>query len=198
MSKKINKDAIDHFHDYGLHVPTRTIYMGSESVSDSGEEAGVDALMTERMIKNLLMMDGEGLETMIIMNNIGGDVTHGMAIYDVIRACKAKVTIKVFGHAMSMGSVILQAADERIMAPNAVFMIHVGDFATNGHAKTAYRQADESKRQDKLVEQIYLEKIREKHPTFSPQRLKGMLDHDTYLTAQQTVELGLADKVLGE
>lgn len=190
-----NRDDIDRFHDYGIYMPNRTLYMGSEIVGED-EESGTDALMAERMVKNLHILDKEGEQIVIIMNNLGGDVMHGLAIYDAIKACKSKVIIKAFGNAMSMGSVILQAADERIMAPNAVQMVHIGYFATSGHAKTTYRQTDEAKRLDKLVETIYLEKIREKHPDFTPQRLKGMLDHDTFLTAKQSIELGLADKVL--
>jgi ATP-dependent Clp protease protease subunit len=192
-----NRDDIDRFHDYGIYLPNRTLYMGSEIVGED-EESGTDALMAERMVKNLHILDAEGSDIVIIMNNLGGDVMHGLAIYDAIRACKSKVIIKAFGNAMSMGSVILQAADERIMAPNSVQMIHIGSVGSEGHAKTVYRQIEEAKRLDKLVDQIYLEKIREKHPDFTPQRLKGMLDHDTFLTAKQSVELGLADKVLGE
>lgn len=195
MSKRISKDAIDQFHDYGLYIPQRTLYMGSELVSEESE-SGTDALMAERMIKNLLILDKEGEEICIVMNNLGGDVTHGLAIYDAIKACKSKIIIKAFGHAMSMGSVIFQAADERVMAPSAVMMIHVGSTSNAGHANTVYRQIAESQRLDKLVDHIYLEKIREKHPTFSPQRLKGMLNHDTYLPAAQAVELGLADRIL--
>lgn len=200
MSKRVNRDDIDKFHDYGIYIPKRTIYLGSVNVNaETDEEAGVDAHMAERVIKNLTILDAAQEDAiMIIMNNPGGDVVHGMAIYDAIKACRSHVTVKVYGYAMSMGSVILQAADVRIMAPNSSLMIHMGYFAASGHPKTVYRQTDEGKRQDKLVEQIYLDKIREKFPDFSPQRLKGMLDHDTFLTPKQAVEHGLADKVLGD
>lgn len=197
MSKRVNRDDIDKFHDYSLYIPTRTLYMGSETV-DGDSESGVDALMAARMIKNLSILDTLSADQIhIIMNNPGGEVVHGLAIYDAIKACRSRVLMTVFGHAMSMGSVIFQAADERVMAPNSSMMIHMGYVGVEGHAKTTYRQIEESKRADKTVENMYLEKIREKHPEFSTQRLKGMLDHDTFLTPAQAVELGLADKVLG-
>lgn len=195
---RVNRDDIDKFHDYGLYLPSRTIYMGSEIVGED-TESGTDALMAERVVKNLHILDKQSEEEItIIMNNLGGDVNHGLAIYDSIRACRSKVTIKVFGNAMSMGSIILQAGDERIMGPNAVQMIHYGYLGVHAHAKTAYKQADENKRIDAWMEKMYLEKIREKIADFSPQRLKGMLDHDCFLTAEKSVELGLADKILGE
>ena len=197
-SKRTNRDDVERFHDYGLYLPSRTLYMGSELVGED-YDSGTDALMAERMVKNLHMLDSlVQAPITIIMNNLGGDVMHGLAIYDAIKDCRSQIAIKVFGHAMSMGSIILQAADERIMSPNSVQMMHYGYFNTAGHAKTAYKQTDENKRIDQWMEKMYLEKIREKIEDFSPQRLKGMLDHDCFLTAQKSVELGLADKVLGQ
>lgn len=198
MPKRVNRDDIDKFHDYGLYLPNRTLYMGSEFVGDD-DESGTDALMAERMVKNLHILDSQNQEEItIIMNNLGGDPMHGLAIYDSIRACRSKVSIKVFGNAMSMGSIILQAADERIMSPNSVQMIHYGYLSLGGHSKTTYKHTDENKRIDAWMERLYLEKIREKVGDFSPQRLKGMLDHDYFLTAEKSVEIGLADKVLGK
>lgn len=200
MGKRLNRDDIDKFHDYSLYVPTRTIYMGSEHVNDEDfSESGVEATMTERQIKNLHILDIASEEPItIIMNNPGGDVNHGLAIYDAIRACRSHVTVKVFGHAMSMGSIILQAADERIMSENSSQMIHYGSLALDKHAKTAYKIVEEFKRIDKWMEKMYLTKMKEKNPHFTLARLQRMLDHDTFLTAKESVGFGLADKVLGE
>lgn len=200
MSKRVNRDDIDKFHDYSLYVPKRIVYMGSEHVADDDfAESGVEATMAERQIKNLTILDMASDEPItIIMNNVGGDVNHGLAIFDAIKACRSHVTIQVFGHAMSMGSIILQAADERIMSPNSSQMIHYGSVGIDKEAKTAYKFIDEMKRIDKWMEQMYLEKIKEKQPHFTLARLRTMLNNDTYLTAEKSVELGLADKVLGE
>lgn len=199
MSKRVNRDDIDKFHDYGIYVPKRTIYLGSVNVDSDGGEAGVDASMAERVIKNLTILDTVKEEAItIIMNNPGGDVNHGLAIYDAIKACRSHVTVKVYGYAMSMGSVILQAADNRVMAPNSSQMIHYGEMGVEKHQKTVYKIADEAKRIDRWMEQMYLEKIQAKHPKFTLQRLKQMLNFDTFLTAEQSVELGLADEVSGD
>jgi ATP-dependent Clp protease protease subunit len=198
MSKRLSKDDIDRFHDYSLHLPTRTIYMGSETADENGE-SGVDSKMAERQIKNLHILDLASADPItIILNNPGGDINHGLAVYDAIRACRNHVKIVVYGHAMSMGSIILQAGDERIMSPNSSQMIHYGSLEVDQHAKTVYKIVDECKRIDKWMEKIYLEKIREKNPLFKLGRLQKLLDHDTFLTAAQSVELGLADKILGE
>lgn len=199
MSKRINRDDIDKFHDYGLYLPTRTIYMGSESISEADDfaESGCDAFMAERMVKNLHILDVLNQEPItIMMNNVGGDEYHCFAIYDAIKACKSRVIIKVVGHAMSAGSIILQAADERIMLPTSRQMIHYGTWGVNDHAKTTQKWAEEGKKIDRWLEKMYLEKIREKNPQYKIGRLQRLLDHDTFLTAQESIELGLADEVL--
>lgn len=200
MSKRVNRDDIDKFHDYSLYIPTRTIYMGSEKVNDEDfSEAGVEATMAERQIKNLHILDNLSQdEITIILNNPGGDVNHGLAIYDAIKACRSRIVIKVYGYAMSMGSIILQAADERVMAPQASQMIHYGAMGIYKEQKTVYKHVEEAKRIDRWMEDMYLDKINEKHPEFSRQRLQKLLTNDTFLTAEESVALGLADKVLGQ
>jgi len=199
MGKRINRDDVDKFHDYSLYIPKRTIFIGSEDNDIEHGESGTDGAMAERAIKNIAILEGISSEPIkIIMNNIGGDEYHGFAIYDAIKACESFVTIQIFGHAMSMGSIILQAADERIMAPTSRQMIHYGTWGIHDHAKTTQQWAKEGERIDKWMEEMYLEKIREKHPKYALSKLKSLLDHDTFLTAQESVDLGLADKVLGD
>jgi ATP-dependent protease ClpP protease subunit len=107
---RIKRDDITHFIDEDIYLPTRTLYMGSTGDND-GLENGVNYSMAERMIKGLHILDSSATEQpiTIIMNNLGGDFVHGMAIYDAIKICRNHITIKVFGHAMSMGAIILQA-----------------------------------------------------------------------------------------
>ena len=199
MAKRITKDDTDRFHDYSLYIPHRTIYLGSEEYNIEHGEAGVDGAIAERVIKNIHILDSMSSDPItILLNNIGGDEYHCAAILDAIITSKSHVTIKVFGHAMSAGSMILQAGDERIMAPNATQMIHYGTWAIDGHAKTTQKWAEEGKRLDIWMENLYLTRIRQKHPNYPISKLRAMLDHDTFLTAQQSVELGLADKILGD
>lgn len=199
MAKRVNRDDVDKFHDYSIYIPTRTIYMGSEDFSIDLGESGTDGLMAERVIKNLAILESMSKEPItILMNNIGGDEYHGFATYDAIRACQSPVTIQVMGHAMSMGSIILQAADERIMAPTSRQMIHYGTWGINDHAKTSRKWSDEGVKIDEWMENMYIAKIKEKHPDFTLKKLQKMLNFDTFLTAEESVKLGLADKVLGE
>lgn len=196
---RIHKEEIDRLFDYGIYVPTRTIYMGS-SVSDEGEDQGVNAFMAEMVIKGLHILDSAApngdKEITIIMNNPGGDEYDGMAIYDAIKACVNHVKIIAYGHAMSMGGIILQAADERIMSPNSRFMMHYGQFNTTGNAQDVYKWVEDNKKIDTWMEDIFLEKMREKNPVMDRKQLQEMLKADFIIDAHEAVRLGLADEVL--
>ncbi len=192
---RINRDDVDKLYDYDLYIPSRTIYMGSVESSIDGGESGVEAVMAERVIKALHLLDQKDEPITIIMNNPGGDWYHGMAIYDAIKACQSHVTVKVMGMAMSMGGVILQAADARIMSPNSRFMMHYGYMGWEGHSKTFDKWGDENKRINKEMEDIFLDKIRKKHPAYTREDLEKALNHDTILSSHEAVALGLADKV---
>jgi ATP-dependent protease ClpP protease subunit len=81
------------------------------------------------------------------------------------------------------------------MGETAVQMIHYGTWGTNHHAKTAQKIAKEGLRLDEWMEQMYLNRIREKQPKYTLEKLKELLDHDSFFTAKQSVALGLADSI---
>lgn len=196
MSQRFAKDDIDRLHDYGIHVPTRTLYMGSEEIDLDGNESGTDSGMAQKLIKNLHILDNQSeAEITIIMNNPGGDVFHGMAIYDAIKRCRSHVTIKAYGYVMSMGSLILQAADRRVLSEHAVVMLHHGHESQSDHVKSVRNWVEFGKKYDKLLNQIFLKKMQEKDKNFTIKRLDKLLDFDTILLSTEAVELGLADEV---
>lgn len=226
---KFKKDDIDQFMDNDIYIPTRTIYMGSVFLTEEGE-SGTDHAMAESVIKALHILDNQCVESRkgkrpinIIMNNIGGDEYHGMAIFDAIQNCKNHITIRVHGHAMSMGSIILQAADERVMTKNSRIMIHYGTFGIYDHSKISYKWTDEGKKFDLMMEDLFLDKIgdrklslekyltligrqeeipsgnaKNKKINIDRERLRRMLDYDTFIDAETALELNLIDKIEGE
>jgi|SRR3984957_6365812 len=190
---RLNRDDIDKLYDYGIHIPTKTLITVGES----------DEIVAENLMKGLHLLDHIRQEEPITihLNNIGGDEHHGMAIYDSIRACKSHVTIIGKGNVHSMGSVIFQAGDERIMSPNARQLIHYGTplhADSELHAKSQWSWTEECKKFSRWMERMYLAKIREKHPDFKIEQVQEMLNFDKILDAKESVELGLADKILGD
>jgi ATP-dependent protease ClpP protease subunit len=103
----------------------------------------------------------------------------------------------VYGKAYSMGSIILQAADERVLTPSSKVMIHYGEFSATGHPENVRRWFKDNEEFDTWMEQLYLSKIKEKKPRFNLAKLRDMMKHDKIFNADEAVEFGLADKVLG-
>jgi len=200
-TKKISLDEVDKWFEYDLFIPARLIFMGSYTSDWDGNESGVNHSMAEGFIKSMHVLErmqpapGLSDEITVIMNNPGGEWYHGMAIYDTIEASSCHVTIRAVGHAMSMGSIILQAADRRIMSPNSRLMIHYGTSGFNNHTKIVQKWAEEDKKICAWMEQLYLSKIQVKHPGFTLKKVREMLSFDTILTAEEAVNLGLADEV---
>ena len=188
------KDSVEHYFGHELHVEERLLWVGSQHVTASGVESGTDASMSERLIKGLNVLQtgpNKNKPIRIQMSNFGGYWHHGIAMYDAIRACRAKVTMEVFGPAMSMGSIILQAADVRLLHPMSKIMIHDGQDGFWGHARNFEAAAVESKRLRKEMYEIYAE--RSGKPVEYWEK-KCMVDY--YLSAEEAVAEGLADKIL--
>lgn len=197
--KKVTSDLSDYF-EYGIDVAHRVIYMGSVSYTFDDSETGVDHLMAEKVIKSLTVLDLQAPEgdkpITIIMNNPGGDVYHGMAIYDAIKSCKNEVNIIVYGHATSMGAIILQAADKRILAPNCVVMVHDGTDGYSDHTQNVLRRAKEAKRIIKMIDEIFYNRMVKKNPKITRKDVRNMQLFDTWFSAKDAIAKGLADAIL--
>jgi len=191
-----NKDDILKFHEFDICPTDSTLYIGSCATTYDDGESGVDFQMAERVIKNLHLLDKRDNIITIKMNNVGGDVYHGLAIYDAIRDCKNKVKIVTYGYVMSIGSLIFQAADERVMSPYSRMMIHYGQAHLGGHNRDIYRNVEELKKLDKIVNNIYLERILQKVPDYNMRRFENKITFDYYLDADEAIEMGLCDKIL--
>lgn len=200
MARSSVKDSLQDFMDYGVHVPTRTIYIGSES-DNEGDETGTDYKMAEKAIKGLHLLEWLGPEgdkpITAVLNNLGGDVHHGMSIYNRIKSCKNHVTVVAAGYATSMGAVILQAGDDRLAYEDALIMIHPGNVGFEGHPKTVERWLKFHKKADTRIDNIFLAKIQEKKPDFSMEKFKSKTDHDMILTPDEALELNLVDGIIG-
>jgi ATP-dependent Clp protease protease subunit len=194
---RVKRDDITHFMDEGLYLPTRTVYLGSTG-SEDGSENGVDYHMAEKAIKAIHILDSSATDQpiTIILNCLGGDVVHGMAIYDIIKHCRNHVTVKVYGHAMSMGSIILQAASERLLSENSLMMLHYGTNDLSGHKKDVERWVEWGKKNDSWDENMFLEKIKLVKPRFTLQQVQKLLEFDRILSAKEALDLGLIDGII--
>lgn len=180
------KDLISQFHNEGVFLDTKTIV----AVGD------IDQSMFEYLTKNLVSLDSKTGEITILIMSDGGSVSVARGIYDIIKSCKNLVKIICYGEVSSAATVILQAADKRIMSPSSKLMIHVGsESIPQDNPRNVDRLREEHRKDERWIEDVYLSKIKEKKPRFSRNRLKTMLEYDTYLNPKEALELGLIDEV---
>ena len=125
------------------------------------------------------------------INSYGGSVKEGVAIYNQLKRKKCKeIVAYVDGFAYSIASIILQAADRRIMGLGTSLLIHNMWLSVSGNAEELRKAADDL---DVLMEsnrQIYMEKV-----NIDEDQLIEMMNAETYLTPQQAVEMGFADEI---
>lgn len=191
--------SVDMLHDYGIHIPSRTIFLRRDDYVDDGtSDPGVDHKMATQFIKNLIILEAISSDPIhIILSTVGGDVIEGMAIYDAIKRSPCHVSIAVYGQASSMGSYLLQSADKRLMAPHSILMVHMGSESHSGHPRIVRNWVKFEEEFGKVMDDILRTKILEKRPEFRGKKFEEMMNFDTIFTAQQAVDMGLADEVIG-
>ena len=146
-------------------------------------------------VAQLLFLESENPDKDIsfYINSPGGSVTAGMSIYDTMQFIKCDVSTIVIGQAASMGSLLASsgAPGKRFILPNARHMIHQPLGGASGQATDVEIQARELLRWKRVLTEIYVTHTGRLYET-----LEYDMDRDNYLTAQQSVEYGLADKIL--
>ncbi len=131
-------------------------------------------------------------EIRIYINSYGGSVFEGTAIYNQLKRHPAHKTVYVDGFACSIASVIAMAGDEVVMPRNTMMMIHNMWSCVCGNAAELRKAADDLDIINDAGRQAYLAKAGEK---LTEAKLAEMMDAETWLTAAQCVEYGLADRL---
>ena len=159
------------------------------------------------IVAQLLFLESENPDKDInlYINSPGGAVTAGLAIYDTMQYIKSDVRTIVMGQACSMGSFLAQAGapGKRVVLPESSKRIHRVSSGTRGTSGSVYvqelefedarRSMEESKKVNTRLTELYV-----KHNTANKtyEEMAETMKFDTFLTAQEAVEWGLADKVV--
>ena len=167
----------------------------------------VEDNMANLIVAQMLYLESENPDKTInlYINSPGGAVTAGLAIYDTMQFIKCPVRTIVMGQACSMGSFLAQAgtAGQRVVLPESRTMIHRVSSGTRGTSgsihvqelefEDARRHFEESKKINQRLTELYV-----KHNTAGKtyEELFETMKFDTFLTAEEAVENGFADKVI--
>lgn len=169
----------------------------------------VNDSMANNIVAQLLFLESEDNSKPInlYINSPGGSVTAGLSVYDTMQFINSPVHTFVIGQAASMGSFLAQAGEKgnRYVLPESRTMIHRVSSGTRGTSgsvnvqelefEDARRHLEESKRINKRLTEMYVA-----HNSKGKQfdELLETMKHDTFLSAKEAVEFGLADKVMSK
>lgn len=167
----------------------------------------VEDTMANLIVAQMLFLESQNPHKAIklYVNSPGGSVTSGLAIYDTMQFVKTPVHTMVMGQAASMGSFLAQAGapGHRYVLPESRTMIHRVSSGTRGTSgsvhvqelefEDARRHFEESKRLNQRLTELYV-----KHNTANKtyEELFETMKFDTFLSAEEAVANGLADKVI--
>lgn len=172
---------------YSRLLKERIIFLGD----------GIDADVANSVVAQLLFLDKEDSKADITMyvNSPGGVIYDGLAIIDTMNLVKADVVTVAVGTCASMASLILAsgAPKKRFALPNSMVLIHQPLGGAQGQASDIEITAKEILRLKDLSAQILADRTGQKK-----ERIMDDMDRDRYMTAQQALDYGLVDHIVGE
>ena len=129
----------------------------------------------------------------LFVNSRGGSVIEAMGIRAHLLRHPAQKTAYVDGWAASAASFVLTGCDEIVMLTGSMQMLHSMWVLIIGNAKELRKAADDLDRMMAGNKQMYLERAGDK---LTAEQLDDIMDAETWLTADECVEYGLADRVM--
>jgi len=193
-------------HNFSIILDTREIFLHS-NLETTCEEAYIDHYCANLFIRNLRLLDSVNHNPILVhMITNGGEWNYGMAIYDAILASPSEITILAYAHARSMSSIIPQAAQYRVIMPNADVLIHWGTEYYDGNYTSVQSEAEWSRQCSKIMVDIYANRCKNGayFKGWTINRIKKWLSdqmtkkQEFYMTPQEAVNKGFMDGIFGE
>ena len=155
----------------------------------------VNDQMANLIVAQLLFLESENpdKDISLYINSPGGSVSAGLAIFDTMNFIKPDVSTLCTGLAASMGAFLLAAGTKgkRFSLPNSRVMIHQPSGGSQGMASDIEIQAKEI-----LYLRERLARIMSDNTGQSIEQIHRDTDRDRFMSAEESVEYGLIDKVL--
>ncbi|HWW11346.1 MAG TPA: head maturation protease, ClpP-related [Brevundimonas sp.] len=146
--------------------------------------------VTAKQVAGALRAVGDA-DVVVNINSPGGDYFEGLAIYNLLREHKGRVTVKVLGIAASAASVIAMAGDEVQVARAGFLMIHNAWVCACGDRNQLRETADWLEPFDATATDIYAVRT-----GLAATDLAVMLDKETWIGGAEAVDKRFADALL--
>ena len=172
---------------YSRLLEERIIFLGE----------GFDSALANSVVAQLLFLEkvDPTKDITIYINSPGGAVTAMFAIYDTMQLIKCDVSTVCVGIAASAGSIILMGGTKgkRFILPHSEVMIHQPLGGAEGQASDIGIQAEHILQTKDILNQIVA-----KHSGKDIKKVEKDMDRDNYLRAQEALDYGLVDHIIGD
>ena len=175
------------FDIYSLLLKERIIFLGT-AINDN---------VANIIIAQLLYLEREDPDKGInlYINSPGGVISSGFAIYDTMKLVTPEVSTICLGMTASMATVLLAGGHKgkRYTLPNSTIHMHQAMGGAQGQASDIEIAAREILRLQDKLRTILAENTGQTY-----EKITQDTDRDYYLSAEQAVEYGLVDELLGK
>jgi ATP-dependent Clp endopeptidase proteolytic subunit ClpP len=159
--------------------------------------SGVDADSVQQCMAELGRWSRRdpGAPITVIFNSPGGHVLDGLALFDYLRQLRAmghRITTIALGRAASMGAVLLQAGDRRVIGENAFMLVH--EVSNNSAGKVS--ELEDGMEFTKRLQKRLLAILSERSTLAERELQRRWARKEWWLDAREAVDLGLADALL--
>jgi len=186
INKRLSTDNTDNFIDHGIDVENRVIHLLDDV---SAKTAGM-------IIKGLqlMMIKNKEKDISIYINSFGGCPYASIGLYNFIRTLKTcNVNTYNIGCAMSGGSIIFMAGDNRFMYENTVFMIHS---VCSGAEGKVYLELIEETEECKRIHADLCE-IYARHTNKTSKQWHKLIEYkNRYYRATESLNIGIVHKII--
>ncbi len=188
---------IDQILDNGIDLKNRRIYFGALPEGLDAEGPSFSWRSVERAVRAMHIMESESPSKPIElhMSSPGGSPYDMKRLMDVIQCCSCQVKFFGSGQIMSAATWVMAVCDERYLYPSTRVLIHdspAGDITElSSKLSDMYIAADEEKFTQNELNQVFADNSRMPKSFWDE-----MIKRDVYLSAEETVLLGLADKIV--
>jgi ATP-dependent Clp endopeptidase proteolytic subunit ClpP len=187
------KTELDDIFSYGLDSKLRRIYWGNCLDPSNEDSNDFTDFTTEQAVRSLdrLVAENPSKPIELHMNSCGGDPYSMLKFYDAILNCPCQIKFFGSGRIQSSATWIMAICDERYLYPNTTVMIHDGTEYFEGTHTDAKIAMEEAKRLQDMLYDVYAANSRMPKSFW-----EDVCQRDLYLSAEETIKLGLADKIV--
>lgn len=163
------------------------LYIYGDITSYGWDDADVSAYSFKEELEELKNVS----EINVHINSYGGETVQGLAIYNLLKQHNAIINMYIDGAACSSASIIAMAGNKVYMPKSSLMMIHNCWTWASGNAKELRKQADDMDKMAVAYISAYMNKV-----NITEERLKQLLDEESWLTAEECIEMGFADEII--